>query len=484
MKYISTRDKNLEMSFAEALLSGTAPDGGLPVFKNFPNDSLNLNEVLDLSYQELAVKIGLLLTDLSKEEMKSCVDKAYSNGFESSECPIAIKSVDNQIHILELFHGPTAAFKDMALQLLPQFIDLAVKKQKVDKEVCIVTATSGDTGSASIYGFSKSVNARTITVYPDKGISDVQRAQMENCGFDNSDLIKVDGCFDDAQRAVKSCLADSEFRQQVEANGSILTVANSMNIGRLIPQVVYYVYSYAELVRTGAIKLGECCDVAVPSGNFGNILAAWYAKKLGIPFRRFICASNENRVLADFFKTGIYDRRRDFVTTLSPSMDILVSSNLERLLFGLSNDANLVKELQEKLVTEGFFEFDVTGSGFLSGCANDNETIETIGSFYKETGYVLDPHTAVAIKVVADLKTDDTPVLVASTASPFKFPETVLKALGETSNFSLERLADISRMKMPEELSKVLKEGFKEVTLVPEKELINVLKRDVLNHEK
>lgn len=482
MKYISTRSKNLKMSFSEALLRGTAADGGLPVFEEFPDNCLNWDEVLDLSYQQLAVKIGLLLTDLSESELKSCVDKAYSTGFESEGCPIAIKSVNEQVHILELFHGPTAAFKDMALQILPQFIDLAVKKEQIDKEVCIVTATSGDTGSAAIYGFSKSANARTITVYPDKGISDVQRAQMENCGFSNSDLIKVDGCFDDAQRAVKSCLADSEFRKKVEDNGSILTVANSMNIGRLIPQVVYYVFSYAELVRSGAVKLGDSCDVAVPSGNFGNILAAWYAKKLGVPFRKFICASNENQVLADFFKTGVYDRRRDFVTTLSPSMDILVSSNLERLLFGLSNDANLVKELQEKLVDDGFFEFDIKDSGFMSGCANDEETVETIGSFYKKTGYVLDPHTAVAIKVVEDLKEDETPVLVASTASPFKFPETVLKALGE-EDLSLERLAEVSGMKMPDELARVLAKGFKKAPLVPEAELKNVLKRDVLNEK-
>ncbi len=485
MRYISTRNSNCEVSFSEALLRGTAEDGGLPVPKTLPDNVLNWSEVVGWDYQRLASEIiSYFIPDFSYFEIEECVGKAYGSGSFSDNEPVKVHSLDGQLHILELFHGPTAAFKDLGLQLLPQFIDLAAEKLGLDKEICIMTATSGDTGSAAIYGFGKSNKAKTITVYPAEGISAVQKAQMENAPFENAERIKVDGCFDDAQKAVKECLGDADFRAQADASGIQITAANSMNIGRLVPQIVYYVYAYAEMIRNGSLKAGDVCDVAVPSGNFGNILAAWYAGKLGVPFRTYICASNRNNVLADFFRTGCYDRRREFISTISPSMDILVSSNLERLLYHLTEDCELVRLLQRQLVDDGYFNFDISNAGFVGGSADDQQTLEMISSFYRGRGYLLDPHTAVALSVVANMERDDVPLLVAATASPLKFAETVLEAIGETvpekPQDAVEKVAVKAGVEVPGEITRVLKEEGGEVVKVTPEELTMVLKEKIL----
>lgn len=487
-KYISTRNKDHRISFAEALLRGTAKDGGLPVPMNLPENVLDWDQVINWSYQRLASEIiSLFVIDFSREEIDRCVSSAYNSKIFFDNEIVKLKSFDNSLHILELFHGPTAAFKDIGLQILPQFINMAVEKLNIDKQVCVLTATSGDTGSAAIYGFGKSKKAKTITVYPAKGISPVQQAQMDRAPYYNKNIIQVDGYFDVAQKAVKECLGDHEFRTLATENGTLITAANSMNIGRLIPQIVYYVYSYAKLIKSKKINKDEPCDVAVPSGNFGNILAAWYAGKLGVPFRTYICASNKNNVLADFFKTGCYDCRREFMTTLSPSMDILVSSNLERLLYHLSGDCSMVDKIQKQLHTDKQFNFDILNSGFKGDYSDDSETLATISSFYKKHNYLLDPHTAVAISVVNKLRQDDVPVIVAATASPLKFSETVLQALGEavpnSALAALNKVAELAHFEVPSELKRVLNEQSSDVVKVKPEQLVSEIKKIIMNNK-
>ena len=437
MKYQSTRGSRNTKTAAQAVIQGIAEDKGLYVPAQIPAFPGKIEDMVGKPYKEVAFKIiKAFFDDYTDEEMQHCVDGAYDSKFEAEDVVPVVEA--GGAHFLELYHGRTAAFKDMALSILPYLLTTAMKKENEDKKICILTATSGDTGKAALEGFADVPGTEIIVFFPNQGVSEVQERQMITQEGDNTHVFAIKGNFDDAQTGVKKIFNDSDFAEKLAGMGCKLSSANSINIGRLVPQVAYYVYGYAKLIERGVIKAGDKVNIVVPTGNFGNILAAYYAGQMGIPVNKFICASNKNRVLTDFFENGENDINRDFYLTNSPSMDILISSNLERLLYHLSgNDGDEIKSLMDALENEKrYMVSDKIREGmkdFCGGSATVEETNETIGQMYDEHRYLMDTHTAVAYKVYKDYveKTgDETPTLIASTASAYKFAESVAQAIG------------------------------------------------------
>lgn len=435
--YHSTRNKSIRVTASQAILQGLSPDGGLFVPESIPQLTAPIEELSRMNYRELAYEVlSKYLTDYSEEELRDCIDKAYDEKFDTPD--IAPLKKVGQMHYLELFHGATIAFKDMALSILPHLLTKAAKKNNIYDDIVILTATSGDTGKAALAGFADVKGTKIIVFYPKDGVSKVQEKQMITQKGDNTYVVGIRGNFDDAQTGVKKIFGDSELNEKMKKAGYRFSSANSINIGRLVPQIVYYVYAYTELYRRNEIKRGEVINFIVPTGNFGNILAAYYAKRMGLPVGKLICASNDNKVLFDFFQTGIYDRNREFVLTISPSMDILVSSNLERLIYHISgDDAHKTAELMQALSSGGRYEItdDMRKNlkDFCGGYATVEETKKAIYKIYKETGYVPDTHTAVAAGVYDKYFKDDidpSKTVIVSTASPYKFAESVLEAIG------------------------------------------------------
>ncbi len=456
MDYQSTRS-NIKTDSVHAVLQGLAPDGGLFIDPSIEKISFDWKKCLTLKTQDMAVMIlKALLPDF--KGMEDLVKQAYSGKFETEELTPLVKA--GPFHILELFRGPTSAFKDVALSMLPRLVTAARTQSGMKQEITILTATSGDTGKAALEGFKDVEGTRIIVFYPDSGVSEVQQMQMTTQEGSNVCVCAVKGNFDDCQRGVKQ--AFSELRETLKDSNYSLSSANSINIGRLAPQVVYYFAAYRDMIADGTIKEGDKIDFCVPTGNFGDILAGFYAKLMGLPVGKLICASNANNVLTDFINTGKYDRKRPFYKTDSPSMDILVSSNLERLLFLASGkDESKVSQWMKDLNENGEFTVDektltYIRESFEGECCNQNETEEAIAKCWKENGYLCDPHTAVAY-YVADKRENRRPVVVLSTASPYKFPQAVLRALGESeegSGFDLmKRLNSVTGVKIPKNLS-------------------------------
>jgi len=441
MKYLSTRDASLRKSAAEAIVMGLARDGGLytPVeFPALPQGALV--ELMNMTYpQRAAYVMKLYLDEFTEEELGNFTEKGYACPEKFDTDAVApVVTLNENTSVLELWHGPTCAFKDMALQMLPYLLSASLKKTGEDKTVCILVATSGDTGKAALEGFKDVEQTRILVFYPENGVSDIQKLQMTSQEGANTHVFAIKGNFDNAQTGVKQIFNDDEFAAKLAERNIRLSSANSINIGRLVPQVAYYVYGYVKLVQRGVIKAGDKINIVVPTGNFGNILAAYLAAEMGIPVNKFICASNENNVLTEFLMTGIYDIRRDFYVTNSPSMDILISSNLERLLYLLSGrDGEAVKGWMEQLEKDKVYEVsDSVKEGlqrFWGGFCNERETETAVGSMYRDNGYLMDTHTAVAYEVYMEylMSTGDhTPTLIASTASPYKFAESVGRAIG------------------------------------------------------
>lgn len=460
MIYNSTKGaKNYRAS--EAILKGLADDGGLFVPESFPQLSVSLDKLSELSYQEIAYLVMKdYFDDFTEEELKSCINNAYDSKFDTEEIAPLVK-VGNQ-YFLELFHGATIAFKDMALSLLPHLLTVSMKKNNVNKEIVILTATSGDTGKAALEGFSDVDGTRIVVFYPKGGVSNIQERQMVTTKGKNTKVIAVKGNFDDCQSGVKKIFNDSAFKEQMDKAGYQFSSANSINIGRLIPQVAYYVFAYSRMVKNGEIKAGEELDFTVPTGNFGNILAAFFAKKMGLPIRKLICASNDNKVLFDFFKSGTYDRNRKFVLTSSPSMDILISSNLERLIYlSAGSDPDKNSKLMKQLTDEGIYT--VTDdmiqymSDFVPEYATENEVKDTISEIYNKFGYVIDTHTAVAAYSDKKYKSEcgsTVKSVIISTASPYKFGRSVLNAIDpdyeSNDDFNMaDRLNILSKRPIP-----------------------------------
>ncbi|MCM1363912.1 MAG: threonine synthase [Faecalibacterium sp.] len=440
MFYTSTRDKNVRVTSSQAIARGISADGGLFVPESIPQiDKQFIDSLVGLDYISRAKKVlSLYLTDFTEEEIDMCVSGAYAAGKFSSEKVAPLKKIADGANVLELWRGPTCAFKDMALQLLPYLLTVAAKKTVADKTIVILVATSGDTGKAALEGFKDVPGTKIMVFYPNDGVSPMQKLQMTTQEGGNVCVCAINGNFDDAQSGVKKIFTDKDVAAKLEENGMMFSSANSINWGRLVPQIVYYVSAYCDLIENGTIKNGDEMNVVVPTGNFGNILAAYYAKRMGIPVKTLICASNANNVLTDFLKSGTYDKNRAFYATTSPSMDILISSNLERLLFHLSdeNDAK-IRDWMGKLSADGKYEIDKDVADkvfalFDAGCCDDNETRDTIAETYKN-GYLCDTHTAVAVKVYEEYVNrtgDKTETVLASTANPYKFSAAVLSAVG------------------------------------------------------
>lgn len=431
MEYTSTRDKSIRISSSEAIIKGISDEGGLFVPVEIPRVQ-DINKWKDLNYKDLAYEVmSLYFPDFKEDRLRSLIGKAYDNKFESDHIA-PLKKIGKE-YFLELFHGPTLAFKDMALSILPLLLKEALLIQGIEKEIVILTATSGDTGKAALEGFANLEATKIIVFYPEEGVSLIQKRQMISQEGENTFVVGIYGNFDDAQSGVKNIFADKDLKSKLNENGYMLSSANSINIGRLIPQIVYYFYSYLNLLNTKEIESGEKINLSVPTGNFGNILAAFYAKEMGLPINKLICASNENNILTDFFKTGIYDKRRDLALTSSPSMDILVSSNLERLLYHLNEDEELIKEAMTNLKEEGVYEVqDMDVSDFYGNFAREEEVLAEIERVYKRYNYLIDTHTAVASKVYTKYKygyKDERKTIIVSTANPYKFPRTVAKAI-------------------------------------------------------
>ena len=434
--YRSTRSKNETVKASQAILKGLADDGGLFVPESVPALDKTLEELSNMTYQETAYEVmKLFLTDFTEEELKDCINKAYDSKFDTEVIAPLVEA--DGAYYLELFHGATIAFKDMALSILPHLLITSAKKNNVKNEIVILTATSGDTGKAALAGFADVEGTRIIVFYPKNGVSPIQEKQMVTQKGDNTFVVGITGNFDDAQTGVKMLFGDKELAAQMDEAGFQFSSANSINIGRLVPQIVYYVYSYAQLLKEGKVEKGEKINVVVPTGNFGNILAAYFAKNMGIPIAKLICASNENKVLYDFFETGVYDRNREFVLTTSPSMDILISSNLERLIYLTAGcDAEKNAAFMKSLSRDGKYEITAdmkdNMEDFYGNYASEQETADTIKNLYEKTGYVIDTHTAVAatvLKKYQEATKDDAKVVVASTASPFKFTRSVMNAI-------------------------------------------------------
>ena len=465
--YSSTRNSEPKFTASQAILKGLADDGGLFVPDHIPALSCSMREMAGKSYQEVAYEVmKLFFTDFTEEELKNCIERAYDSKFDTEEIAPLVEAEGT--YYLELFHGATIAFKDMALSILPHLMITSAKKNQVQNEIVILTATSGDTGKAALAGFAGVEGTKIIVFYPKNGVSPIQERQMVTQKGDNTFVVGIRGNFDDAQTGVKALFNDRELAQEMAAAGLQFSSANSINIGRLVPQVVYYVYAYAKLFQEERIAEGEKINVVVPTGNFGNILAAFYARQMGVPIGKLICASNENKVLYDFFATGTYDRNREFVLTTSPSMDILISSNLERLIYRIAGeDAQKNAALMESLARTGVYEITEQMreqlADFYGNYADEAETAGRIRQMYENTGYVLDTHTAVASAVYQkyrEASKDKTVTVIASTASPFKFTRSVMNAIDgkydAMSDFELvDELARIGRLDVPNAIAEI-----------------------------
>ena len=469
MFYNSTRNSGVKVSSAEAITQGISVEGGLFVPESIPQLTMDeLKAIGDMKYADRAAYVfAKYLTDFTEAEIHHCTDNAYSTKNFETESIAEIAHLFDGTYMLELWHGPTCAFKDMALQILPYFLTASAKKIKLDKKIVILVATSGDTGKAALEGFKDVEGTSILVFYPEDGVSPMQKRQMKTQEGLNVGVCAIKGNFDDCQNGVKAIFTDNDVKAALDRNGMIFSSANSINWGRLVPQVVYYVSAYAELVKDGEIALGDKINIVVPTGNFGNILAAYYAKHMGIPVNKLICASNINNVLTDFINTGVYDRNRKFYATVSPSMDILISSNLERLLYLMTgrNDA-LIREWFGKLSSEGRYEVSADVKAklkeeFAAGFCDDGQTKATIHSIYEKYSYTCDTHTAVAVKVYKDYKEttgDNTKTVIASTASPYKFSAAVLEALeGKVSDIDeydkVDKIAEVSDIPVPAALA-------------------------------
>ena len=467
--YGSTRGGETGVTASQAVLKGLANDGGLYVPERIPTLDVTMDELAGMTYQETAYAVmKQFLTDYTEEELKYCISHAYDEKFDTEE--IAPLAKADGMYFLELFHGKTIAFKDMALSILPYLMTTAAKKNHAKNEIVILTATSGDTGKAAMAGFADVPGTRIIVFYPKNGVSRVQELQMLTQKGANTSVVGIEGNFDDAQTGVKKIFGDKEFAKELDRMGFQLSSANSINIGRLVPQVVYYVYAYAKLLANGEIANGEKVNVVVPTGNFGNILAAYYAKNMGVPIDKLICASNDNKVLYDFFKTGVYDKNRPFILTSSPSMDILISSNLERLIYlSTGCDAEETKKRMEELSKDG--KYSVTGemrarmADFVGGYADQAANAAEIKRLYDETGYMIDTHTGVASCVYHNYvkETGDTKkTVIASTASPYKFSRSVMEAIfgseeGKGEFELIDEMEKASGVKIPQAIEEIRK---------------------------
>ena len=469
MYYKSTRNSNVKITSAEAIVQGISKDGGLFVPSEIPQ--ITMDEIVtlgDMSYAERAAYIfAKYLTDFTDVEIRYCTDNAYNSKNFATNNIAEISHLFDGAYVLELWHGPTCAFKDMALQILPYLLTTSAKKINMDKKIVILVATSGDTGKAALEGFSDVTGTQIMVFYPEDGVSPMQKRQMTTQDGSNVAVCALKGNFDDCQTGVKRIFGDEEIKEMLDKNGMMFSSANSINWGRLAPQIIYYISAYATLVKDGEVNVGDKINIVVPTGNFGNILAAYYAKHMGLPVNKLVCASNSNKVLTDFINTGIYDRNRDFVTTISPSMDILISSNLERLLYIMcgQNDV-LIREWFGKLASEGKYEVsdDIKAKlkdEFAAGFCTDDETKNTIKDIFDKYSYTLDTHTAVAVKVYEDYKAvtgDNTKTVIASTASPYKFSASVLEAIeGKKSELDeydmIDKLSELSGYEIPASLA-------------------------------
>ena len=471
--YKSTRSDSVPVPASKAILMGLAEDGGLFVPTQFPELDRSLSDLADMDYCGVAYEVmKLMLTDFTEDELKNCIRNAYGTNFDDNEI-VPLRKADGAWY-LELFHGPTIAFKDMALQILPHLLTTSARKNQEQKEIVILTATSGDTGKAAMAGFADVPGTRIMVFYPKDGVSSIQERQMVTQKGDNTRVVGIRGNFDDAQSEVKKIFSDAQLRSEMADRGFAFSSANSINVGRLVPQIVYYVFAYTRLLKQGVIKEGEKINIVVPTGNFGNILAAYYGAKMGLPVNKLVCASNSNKVLFDFFSSGTYDRNREFILTSSPSMDILISSNLERLIYHISGNsaaktASLMKALAEKGAYAIDEEMKAGLSMFVGGYATEEQTAEAIRRLYEKEGYVIDPHTAVAAYVYDSFRAQTgsaAPAVIASTASPFKFENSVMRALGEP--------ADLPDLELADRLSE--KAG------VPVPEAVNVLRTAEVRH--
>lgn len=465
--YRSTRDDSVKVTASQAILKGLASDGGLFVPDSIPTLDKSLEELSKMSYKEVAYEVmKLMLDDFTEEELKDCINKAYDAKFDTEVIAPLVKA--DGAYFLELFHGSTIAFKDMALSILPHLLITSAKKNNVKNEIVILTATSGDTGKAALAGFADVKGTKIIVFYPKNGVSPIQEKQMVTQKGDNTYVLGINGNFDDAQTGVKKIFGDKELEKVMNEAGYQFSSANSINIGRLVPQIVYYVYAYAQLLASGEITAGEKINAVVPTGNFGNILAAFYAKNMGLPINKLICASNENKVLYDFFATGAYDRNREFVLTTSPSMDILISSNLERLIYRIAGNnsdknAQLMQSLKETGKYEITDEMKAQLADFYGNYATEAEDASTIQKIYEDTGYIIDTHTAVAAAVYEKYKkdtADTTKTVIASTASPYKFTRSVMNAIDHKydamSDFELvDELSKLSGVKVPQAIEDI-----------------------------
>ena len=481
MQYVSTRDSSLRYTAAQAIVQGLSRDGGLFLPKTIPALShADLEAMTKMSYQQRAVKVmKLYLDEFTEEELADYAARAYAVPGKFDDAAVTpIHSTHHKTHIMELWHGPTCAFKDMALQMLPYLLTASLRKTGEEKTACILVATSGDTGKAALEGFRDVDGTKILVFYPKDGVSEIQQLQMVTQEGDNVGVCAVVGNFDDAQTGVKKIFSDETLRAELAERGYFLSSANSINWGRVLPQIVYYVSAYVQLVADGKLAMGDKINYCVPTGNFGNILAGYYAKRMGVPIDKLICASNANNVLTDFIRTGVYDRNRPFHTTVSPSMDILISSNLERLLYLLSGSDAEVRGYMEQLNKTGRYEVSEAirqgvSETFRCGFCDDDRTLNAIGKVFSHGKYLMDTHTAVAYTVMMDYRVttgDATPTVVVSTASPFKFCNSVLTALGETDHAAgtavIDQLAEKTGKAAPAPLAglKGRKVRFEDVT--------------------
>lgn len=487
--YSSTRNKNEKVTASQAILQGLAPDGGLYMPESIPALTVDMDALAKMSYQETAYEVmKLFLTDFTEEELKACINSAYDSKFDTEEIAPLVDA--DGAYYLELFHGSTIAFKDMALSILPYLMTTAAKKNQVKNDIVILTATSGDTGKAALAGFADVPGTKIIVFYPKNGVSPIQERQMVTQKGENTFVVGIHGNFDQAQTGVKQMFGDEKLAERMNAAGYQFSSANSINIGRLVPQIVYYVYAYAKLYENGVISRGEKINVTVPTGNFGNILAAYIAKNMGLPIHRLICASNENKVLFDFFTTGCYDKNREFVLTSSPSMDILISSNLERLIYRIAgNDAEKNAALMAQLSREG--RYDITDdmkaqlADFYGNYSTEEQTAETIRELYDKTGYVIDTHTAVAAHVYrayVEETGDGTKTVIASTASPFKFTRSVMNAIDPKydamTDFELvDELSRIANVTVPQAIEDIRSAEIRHKTECEVEEMPSVVER-------
>ena len=480
--YRSTRNANETATASQAILKGLANEGGLFVPDSIPALDVSLEDLAKMNYQQVAYEVmKLMFTDFTEAELKHCIDSAYDSKFDT---PVIAPLVNKAgAYYLELFHGSTIAFKDMALSILPYLLTTSAKKNGVKNEIVILTATSGDTGKAALAGFADVPGTKIIVFYPKHCVRPIQEKQMVTHKGDNTFVVGITGNFDDAQTGVKKMFSDAELAKYMDEKGYQFSSANSINIGRLVPQMVYYVYAYTRLVADGTIKAGDKINVDVPTGNFGNILAAFYAKNMGLPINKLICASNENKVLYDFFTTGEYDRNRDFVLTTSPSMDILISSNLERLIYRIAgNSAEKNSELMASLKETGKYEItaDMKAqlSDFYGNYATEAEDAATIKDLYETCGYVIDTHTAVAATVYnkykADTK-DETKTVIASTASPYKFTRSVMEAI--YPKYASDKLSELAKVKVPNAIEEIRTAPVLHNTVCEVSEMTNEVKK-------